>query len=260
MVGCCGARDESGKGFVSVVMPAYNEEEHIADAVRSVESRLEGLGYKYEIIIVDDGSTDGTADVVKEIRDEKVKLVGYDRNMGKGFALKYGFEHVNGDLVVFMDSDTEIGLRNLPAYLKALERFDLVIASKRHPKSKYEAPILRKFLSTGFQILVRILVGLKASDTQSGLKAGRAKALKRIFPLLSVKRYAFDVELLTVANLLGYRFAEMPIDIKLGARFSVREALRMLIDLLGIAYRLRVKRWYQRNMGKHERYNPILKW
>jgi len=248
------------KPFVSIVMPAYNEEEHITDAINNVIVTLDRMGHRYEVIVVDDGSTDGTADAVRNVADERIKLVSYGRNVGKGFALMQGLEHASGEFTVFMDSDMEVKLRNLNLYLKALKDSDLVIASKWHPKSRYEAPLLRKFLSLGFQILVRLLTGVKASDTQSGLKAGRTEALKRISHLLSVKRYAFDVELLTVAQLLDYKLVEMPIEIKLSSRFSLKEVLRMLIDLLGIAYRLRIKKWYQRNLKKGGRYRPLIRW
>jgi len=204
---------EKEKPLISVVMPAYNEREHITDAIRSVVKQLDGLGYKCEIVVVDDGSTDGTFNVIKKLELMNLKVIRFSKNQGKGFALRYG----------------------------------LML-----PQSRYEAPFFRKLLSHLFQVLVKIVVGVKATDTQSGLKAGRARPLKRIFSLLSVKRYAFDVELLTVAQLLNYRFVEMPVDISMSAWFSPIEALRMFIDLLGIAYRLKVRKWYQRNIRAHE--------
>src|SRR5439155_12838781 len=112
-----------------------------------------------------------------------------------------------------------------------------------------------------FQTLVRILTGVKASDTQSGLKAGRASSLKRIFPLLSVKQYAFDVEMLAVAQLMGMKTVELPIRLKQTSRFSTKLVIRMMIDLLGISYRLHIKRWYQSNLNSSDpNYYPLLKW
>ena len=143
----------------------------------------------------------------------------------------------------------------------ALRHEDLAIGSKRHPNSRVESPAERKLLSACFNYLARFLTGIKYSDTQSGLKAFRTSSLKRIMPLVSVKRYAFDVEILTVASLLKMKVVEMPVRIQLSARFRVRSVLRMLVDLLGITYRLRIKRWYQRNLhnGSAE-YSPILRW
>jgi hypothetical protein len=109
--------------------------------------------------------------------------------------------------------------------------------------------------------LERILTGVRATDTQAGLKAARSGALYRILPLLSVKKYAFDAELLSVASLLDLRIKELPVFIELKASFSIRKVFRMFIDLLGIAYRLRVSRWYQRNMvTMSETYRPIIQW
>ena len=118
-----------------------------------------------------------------------------------------------------------------------------------------------KFLSLGFNILERALTGVRATDTQAGLKAAKSATLYRILPLLSVKKYAFDAELLAVASLLDLRIRELPVFIQLRASFSIRKVFRMLIDLLGIAYRLRIKRWYQKNMVTMSKtYSPIIPW
>jgi hypothetical protein len=120
---------------------------------------------------------------------------------------------------------------------------------------------MRRFLSLGFNILERLLTGVRATDTQAGLKAARSEALYRVLPLLSVKRYAFDAELLAVASLLGFKITELPVEVNLKATFSFGQVFRMLIDLLGIAYRLRISRWYQENMhAMSATYKPIISW
>jgi hypothetical protein len=117
------------------------------------------------------------------------------------------------------------------------------------------------FLSLGFNTLERLLIKIRVSDTQAGMKGLRSVALYRILPLLSVKKYAFDAELLAVATLLGFRLRELPVHIQLRAGFSTRQVFRMMIDLLGISYRLRIKKWYQKNMrGISETYRPIIQW
>ncbi len=247
---------------ISVIMPAYNEEAHIAQSIRRAMAHLEGLVRPYEIIVVDDGSTDGTCREAKRAgRNPHLRVVGYPRNQGKGFAVKYGVKHITGDFVVFMDSDADVEPDLIEQYLTILKENDIAIASKRHPDSRVSAPILRKFLSHGFHGLVMVLTGVRVSDTQSGFKAFRREALTDIMNLVSVKRYAFDVEMLTVARLLKLRIAELPVRIQLGSLFSVRQVVRMLVDLLGITYRLRVIRWYQRNLHNHQaHYKPIIKW
>ncbi len=238
---------------VSVIMPAYNEEAGIGEAIRVVGRSLESLGVEYEVIVVDDGSEDGTRGrALEHVIDDRVRVFGYDRNMGKGYALRRGAMHANGDYVVFMDSDLEVIPKEIGSYLHALEGADIVVGSRRHPLARYEAPLMRKFLSLGFHVLTMLVTGVRVGDTQSGLKAFRRSALERIVRLQLVKRYAFDVELLAVASTMGMRIEEMPVDIVQNSSFDLRSVLNMLVDLLGIAYRLRVKKWYQNNVDEAE--------
>jgi glycosyltransferase involved in cell wall biosynthesis len=235
---------------LSFVVPAYNEEDFIEDALGSLETIIKTKNLPYEIVVVNDGSQDKT--LIRATRYAKrnghVKVLSYAKNSGKGHAIKTGFKQTNGSIVFFADSDLEVDLNQISKYVEALKDGDIVIASKRHSDSRVQVPFSRKFLSYAFNGLVRILTGVPLNDTQSGLKAIRKSAFIDIFPKLAVKRYAFDVELLAVANLCGLKVVEMPVTIKLNASFSPREVWHMFVDLLGIAYRLKVKHWYQRQI------------
>jgi glycosyltransferase involved in cell wall biosynthesis len=243
-------------------MPAFNEADCIVKSINEVREQFEAVSQGCEIIVVDDGSTDGTRKLVEGMADgHAVKVFGYPTNQGKGHALKMGFHRATGEFTFMYDSDSEIRPAELVAYVMALQSADIVIGSKRHPLSRVKSPVVRKFLSIGFNILERILTGVRATDTQAGLKAARSEALYRVLPLLSVKKYAFDAELLSVASLLDLRIEELPVFIELRASFSPRKVFRMFIDLLGIAYRLRITRWYQRNMvTMSTTYRPIIQW
>jgi len=233
---------------LSFVVPAYNEEEFIEDTLGSLDAIIKDKTSPYEIVVVDDGSLDGT--LIKAIRYAKrnghVKVVSYANNIGKGHAVKTGFMQTMGEIVVFADSDMEIDLSTVLRYIDALEDGDIVVASKWHPDSLVQMSLSRKVMSHGFHVLVRLLTGVRIRDTQAGLKAMRKSAFVNIFPRLAVKRYAFDVELLALANLHGLRIVEMPTQLKVEASFKLRESLKMFIDLLGISYRLKVIHWYER--------------
>ena len=235
---------------LSLVMPAFNEGRTIEEAIYRVDNVVREMGLKYELIIVDDGSIDNTRMKVNNYarNNGHVKVVGYNNNVGKGFALKTGFSHAIGEMVVFMDSDAEIDPRQVVRYVEALKDADVVVASKWHPQSKVDTPLIRRILSHGFNVLVKLLVGLRLSDTQTGLKAIRRSVFLSVFPRLTVKRYAFDVEMLALANLLGLKVVELPINIRIRNLLCLQEVWRMFLDLLGITYRLRVLRWYQRAM------------
>jgi glycosyltransferase involved in cell wall biosynthesis len=178
-----------------------------------------------------------------------VRVVGYDRNVGKGFAVKAGFWSAVGDAVVFVDSDLDVDVGQVRRYVDALRFGDVVVGSKWHRDSVVEAGFVRRVLSRGFNVLVRLLTGVGVSDTQTGIKAVRRDVFCEVFRRLSVKRYAFDVELLVLAGVFGLRVVELPVRLRLSSRFGFGEVWRMLLDLLGIAYRLRVKRWYQRGVA-----------
>jgi glycosyltransferase involved in cell wall biosynthesis len=235
----------------SFVIPAYNEEGSIEDALGALDEAVKGRTLPYEIVVVDDGSVDRT--FLKAMtyagRNGHVRVVSYNRNEGKGYAVKRGFLQATGDVVIFADSDMDINLCTVASYVEALRHGDIVIASKWHPDSVVDMPLLRKILSHSFNALVRVLTGVKLKDTQAGLKAIKKSAFKDIFPRLSVKRYAFDVELLAVANLYGLKVVEMPVQLKVNASFRPREVWQMFVDLLGIAYRLRVLRFYQKQQS-----------
>jgi dolichol-phosphate mannosyltransferase len=233
---------------LSIVVPAFNEEQYIEDTLESIDNVVMRKNLAYEIVVVNDGSADETCARAQKYagRNGHVRVISYGKNVGKGHAVKLGFMQALGNIVFFTDGDRDIDLAKISDYMEALKDGDIVIASKKHKGSHVEVPFSRKILSECFNGLVRILTGVPLKDTQSGLKAMRKSAFADIFPRLAVKRYAFDVELLAVANLFGLKVVEMPVDIKLGASFKPKEMWRMFIDLLGITYRLRILHWYQR--------------
>ena len=233
---------------VSLILPAYNEERSIEEVIGRVGRVLKATKLSYELIIVDDGSQDSTRKRALKCSPKirNLKVIGYPVNKGKGYAIMKGFSQACGNAVVFLDSDVDIASDQIGGYVKMLEHGDLVVASKRHPESVVEAPFMRKFLSFGFNVLVKLMTGLRVSDTQTGLKAARRKALEPVFRVLTIRKFAFDVELLVVANLFKLHIIELPVRLRLTKQlFNPFDIWKMFIDLLHITYRLKIHKWYQ---------------
>ncbi len=234
---------------MSVILCAYNEGKVIEDAIDKVDCIMSATGWNYEIVVVDDGSSDDTRQKAVNHINEKsngcLKVVGYNKNMGKGNAIKMGFAHSQGDSIVVIDGDLDVDPTFIPNYIEALKTNDIAVASKWHPQSRTTVTLKRKILSFGFNALSRLLTGIKLTDTQTGLKAFRREVLERMAPKFVVKRYAFDLELIGACNHAGYRIVDLPVDVCIRSMISFREIFRMTVDMFGIAYRLRVLKYYQ---------------
>ena len=235
---------------VSIVIPVYNQELTVSASLARIREVLDSLATSYELLVVNDGSRDDTLRILQQEQasNPSLKVISYDKNMGKGHAVRKGILESKGDLVVFTDGDLDISPDTIQDYIQQLKTSNLVVGSKRHNLSRVKAPMSRRFLSRAFNLVVRIFTGIKIKDTQAGLKAGNGNALREIFRLMLVKRYAFDVELLTIASLLNMQIKEMPIHITIDRHFKFKDIARMFVDVLAIAYRLRVKRWYYKQI------------
>lgn len=232
---------------LSVIVPVYNEGEFIYRNLHECIKELKKYGSNFEIIVVDDGSTDNTREEALMVDSEHVQVVGYTKNMGKGHALKTGFEFVTGDVVTFMDGDLDLPPRNLQGFFPYLKNAAIVIGSKRHPKSKVNYPLKRRVMSLCYQIFVKMLFGLGVSDTQSGLKLMKKEFLDVVLPKVLVKRYAFDLELLVVGRKYGFEFAEAPIELNMhfnNSKINVGAIKNIFRDTLAVAYRLYLLRYY----------------
>ena len=204
----------------------------------------------YEIIVVNDGSKDKTLNVIDKIckKDQRIRCISYSVNKGKGHAIKKGVLRSTGKYILFMDGDGDIGVDVLTRYVQRLSKAHIVIGSKHHRHSVVKAPLSRRLLSKCFQLYAKILLGLHVGDTQVGLKAGRGEVFRKIFEQVQVKRYAFDTEMLAIAGLMGVKVVELPVKISLDKSFKKKEIFRMGIDVLAVAFRLRITKSYQKHM------------
>lgn len=236
--------------FISIVIPVYNQEGQISEALERIRRVLDETFVDYEMVAVDDGSTDGTYNILQKEQqfNSRLKVISYKPNRGKGFAVQTGVLNSRGSIVLFTDGDLDIAPTSIREYLSCLSSCDIVIASKRHPQSSVKTPRSRLILSRAFSLLVRILTGIPIKDTQAGMKAGKGDVMRTIFKIMVVKRYAFDVELLTIASLMGLKIVEMPVTIELSRRFRSKDIIRMFIDVVGISYRYRTS-WYTKRLS-----------
>lgn len=241
--------------LLTVVVPVYNGGaevlENVATIQRAVTDRLPGE--EVEVIVVSDGSIDGSAERLLEARgDTGIRVIHYDRNLGKGYAVKAGALAAHGEWVALVDADLELDPASIPLYLEVARRegLDFAIGSKRHPDSVVHYPCVRRVASRLYQQLNRLLFRLDVRDTQVGLKVFSRRVVEEVMPLLLVKRFAFDLELLAVAAALGYRrVRELPVRLDYrfsGSELGSRAVARALLDTAAIFYRLRILRTYQR--------------
>jgi len=202
-------------------------------------------------------------------KNPNIRVVGYDTNKGKGYAIRFGMAESKGDIVGFIDAGMDLNPNGLFMLLEHFEWYnaDIIVGSKRHPVSKVFYPWQRKVLSMGYQLLVLTLFGLKVRDTQVGMKFFKREVLEEILPRLLVKAFAFDVEILAVANYLKYsRIYEAPVEIKLrfGGTSTVtsqkflRTVLAMLTDTLAIFYRLKILNYYSDKNHRRWKFDPEL--
>jgi len=253
--------------FLSVIVPAYKQAKSIRQDIYSIYDTLEQIRYPYELIVVVDGkSVDSTFSEALKCHLKNLKVIGYPHNHGKGYALRYAMAKSKGDYVAFIDAGMEIDPNGISMLLEHLEWYhaDIIVASKRHPASQVIYPLDRKIISFGAHLISRFLLGINVHDTQAGLKIFRRPVLEKVLPRLLVKNYAIDLEILAVANHLGFKkIYEAPI--KLNYSFQslthatgINIILNCLRDALAVFYRLRILHYYNDKNKRHWIYDPEL--
>lgn len=239
---------------LSVIIPAYNQEKTIISDVKRIVSVLNNLNLTYEVIIVDDGSKDNTYLIAKKLKTHFVKVIRYDKNQGKGHAVKFGMMQAKGKIVGFIDAGMDIHTNGFAMLLNHMEWYnaDVIVGSKLHPASKVNYPLQRKILSWGYRLLTRLLFGFKIRDTQVGIKFFKRDVVRNVLPRLLVKKYAFDIEILAVSYRLGYkRIYEAPVEIDFNGNTITNlnvwtTIFNMLWDTLAVYYRLKILHYYDK--------------
>ena len=229
---------------ISIVIPAYNEAERLRPTLDRILTFAKQSGWNAEIIVVDDGSRDETAEIVRNYARQSplIRLVDNFVNRGKGYSVRNGVLHAKGEFILFTDADMSSPIEEAPKLLQALaDGADIAIGS-RWAKSELQTrrqSLARQFLGRVFNVLLRMILRLDFKDTQCGFKAFRHEAAKAVFPLQRIEGWGFDPEVLFLAHKLGFSIVEVPVRWGHDTRTRINPVLdgaRMVSDMLLIRW------------------------
>ncbi|MBI4157999.1 MAG: glycosyltransferase family 2 protein [Candidatus Yanofskybacteria bacterium] len=232
--------------YLSVIIPAYNEEKNIEKTVRSVFSYLKDKNIEHEIIVVTDGSKDKTNDIIRSLTSEvpTLQLFDYEINRGKGYAVKQGMSKSSGDLRLFIDADNSTPINHLEIFLSYInEGFFVVIGSiavAGHKVAAGSEPVWRRVAGKLGNLFIQIVAVPGIRDTQRGFKLFTAEAAEKIFPKLTIERWGFDVEVLALARKFGFKIKEVPVDWKNApeSRVGLKAYFQVLLETVKIRWNL----------------------
>lgn len=225
---------QSRPQLVTVIVPVFNEARNIVDNLDLLLSEIEDHFQSFEILIISDGSKDGTNARVFQFKYPGLRLIIQEKNQGKGAAIRRGFAEAKGDYIFFIDGGMELHPKELRIFLGLMRLYDadIVIGSKRHPQSNVYYPWYRKFLSWCYQRLIRFLFEIDVTDTQVGMKLFRREVIDQVLPHMKTDRYGFDLELLSLAKIFGFtKMLEAPIELdyfERNKRFITVELMHVL--------------------------------
>jgi len=251
---------EGIKEKLSILIPVHNEGERIKHNLAEVRKTLDELGCNYEVIAIDDGSSDDSVRILEELQAGFPNLIinKNHKNFGKGRALKKAFKYARGDLIVWLDADLDLHPFQIKTLydIMVLNDADVVIGSKMHPNSKVDYPLNRRIISLGYYCFIRLFFKLPCRDTQTGLKLFRRSVLDAVFPRILVKKFAFDLEVLVNAHHLGFKLVEAPIVLdsqRPYGRIGISSIFTTFWDTLAIWYRMYILKYYDRiNYHRHK--------
>lgn len=252
---CCGRQGDSSNSadsgnsaadpLLSVIIPAYNEENRLPQTILRITEYFASLPYKFEVIIVDDGSVDRTAQIAEKasLFYPNFQVISLSKNSGKGHAVRNGILRANGQYILFSDADLSTPISEAEKLLFYLNNgaYDIAIGSRRLPQSELRVrqPWHRRLMGRTFNMIIRLFVVRGISDTQCGFKCFTRESAQRIFRIQKLNGFGFDVEILYLAHKYGFSVKEVPVvwrDSPETKVKCVRDSANMLLDLLRIWY------------------------
>jgi glycosyltransferase involved in cell wall biosynthesis len=229
----------------SIIIPAYNESERIGETLRRVLAHVAQQHWRTEVVVVNDGSRDDTAEVVRGFAHDHpaVRLVENPGNRGKGYSVRHGMLEAHGDVLLFSDADLSSPIQEAEKLFAALRNgADLAIGSRwmQRELQTERQPVYRQLFGRIFNLLLRLILGLKYKDTQCGFKAFTRRAAQNIFPRQRIERWGFDPEILFLANQSGLVTREVPVEWAHDERSKINpltDGTKMFLEMLRV-------RWY----------------
>ena len=241
-------RTSEDSAIVSVVLPAYNEADKLEDAVAKISQALTESGYSYEIIIAEDGSTDGTAEHAEELAHKlsHVKHIHREKRQGRGKALNNAFKQCRGKVFVYMDLDLSTNLKYLKPLVDAItvEGYEFSTGSRMLPESKVERSLSRGISSKTYNFLVRHMLGSKLRDHQCGFKAFKRESVLTLLGEVEAPHWFWDTEIMVRASRHGYKIKEIPVEWKTGKDTKVnllKDSWNMFKQIMRLWWKLKVK-------------------
>jgi dolichyl-phosphate beta-glucosyltransferase len=228
----------------SIVLPAYNESKRLGNTLEQIFSHIAAREWNAEVIVVDDGSSDQTAELVRKYAEtySSLRLLSNPGNRGKGYSVRSGMLHAEGEILLFSDADLSSPLSEAERLFAAIEAGADIAAGSRWVKSELQMQrqsLLRQLFGRIFNLAQTVILGLNLRDTQCGFKAFTREAAHAVFPLQLIEGWGFDPELLYLAKQSGLKVAEVPVRWahQEGSRIRpVRDGLRMFGELLKIRW------------------------
>lgn len=240
--------------YLSVIIPAYNEEKRIGKTIAEISDYLSKQPFDYEIIVVNDGSIDKTQEIVRNLKLNipNLEIIDNEKNKGKGYTVRKGLLKGKGKYRLFTDADNSTSIEEIEKFFPYLNNYDIIIGSRSIKGSiiTNPQPFYRKILGRFYGLLVWLIIGLwNIRDTQCGFKLFSAKSVEDIFLKCQISGWSFDVEILVLAKKFGYKIKEVPIIWADQSQTKVRfkGMVKAIFDLLKIRWNLIVGRYRKKS-------------
>lgn len=227
--------------FLSIIVPVYNEEKRLEKGISEIIRFINVQKFQTELLVVNDGSTDRTLKLLKRVEHPSFKLISYNKNQGKGFAIRRGMKEARGDYRLFMDIDLSTPVNEFDEFLPYLNKFDVIIGSRKTKGSEVlvHQSALREQLGSVFTWLSATFLGVSVSDFTCGFKCFSKKAALEIFSLQDLKGWGFDSEIMFLAQKKGFFIKEIPVTWSNDSQTRVvllKDIFSSLLDLIKIRF------------------------